>query len=238
MITNEFYNELQNKKEKENKTMNTQLNNFLDNKDIQTGINLNDEYIMLVDDYKVYELIEKLHGLAIELDEKKLKLSEFMEYFKNIDINNSLDYSENYIYCVCCGQYAYVDDCGVNDEFYINDGEVICKNCLDKNDYIDYLTNNVNNCNVMLTDADIQECGYIILSNYDFNDDMYGGTQTNKNELETMLQSNNINFFYQLNASHMFGIYYTIAVANEDLRKTLKLLSTSQFSKFNNGKII
>lgn len=105
---------------------NTKLNVFLDNNDIQTGNNLEGDYITLVYDSKMYDIIEKLHETSLLIKNKGLKNNEFMQFFENI---GQLDYQENWVYCGGCGNYAHHDYYGVNDQYYIDDEacEVVCK---------------------------------------------------------------------------------------------------------------
>jgi hypothetical protein len=73
-----------------------------------------------------------------------------------------------------------------------------------------------------MSDDDIKEQGYYILTNYEFNNDMYGGKQADKGTIELILKD--IPFFYYLNFSHMFGTSYTICVHKDNIRKALKAL--------------
>lgn len=210
------------------------LNQFLDSENIQTGHDLNNEHITLVYDNKLYNIVEKLNYTALLIKNKGIKNNDFMKFFEDI---GELDYQENYVYCDSCGNYAYTynDYHGINDQYYINDCQVICKNCLDNSDYINYLIGNKNNCNTMLDLQAMSNTNYTILSDFQFNSDMYGGIQCNKSELEKLLSDNNIDFFYWLDNCHMFGTYYTIVVHDNDVKKTTSLLNHSQFIKFKKG---
>jgi len=204
--------------------------NFMDNKDIQAGQSIDKKYLILVYDNDTYELIEKLLELAIKLNNKKYKLNEFMEYFYKIDPDN-LDYQENWIYCGNCGSYARHESYGVNDQYYIDNGEATCKNCFDIDDYIDYLINNHNNCNVLLNDDQICKANYVILTNYEFQNTMYTeDKQTNKDKIQEILKE--YDYFYYLNTCHMLGAYYTIAVKRDNLKSVLKLLKNSELYYF------
>lgn len=208
------------------------LNNFLDNNDITTGNDLDGNIVTLAYSNELYDIVEKLNQSALLIKNKGLLNSEFMQFFEDV---GELDYQENYIYCSCCGCYARHNYYGTNGQFYIDDSEVVCKNCMSSNDYIEYLINNKKSCNTMLDVSQVQACNYSILSDYQFNNDMYGGLQCNKVELEKLLDDNNIKFFYWLDNCHMFGTYYTIVVHDNNIDKVTSLLNQSKFIKFYKG---
>ena len=198
------------------------LSNFMDDKDIQTGEDLEGNRLVLVESCEHYDLVEKIIKLSLDMKEKGYKLNDFLEYFSKIDSYEHLHFSEDFIYCGGCGNYARHAHYGVNDEYYIAECECICKNCYDKEEYIDYLLESKTNCNVLMSDEEIKEQGYYILTNYEFNNDMYGGKQADKGTIELILKG--IPFFYYLNTVHMFGTYYTICVHKDNIRKALKAL--------------
>lgn len=207
------------------------LDRFLDLMDIQTGNDLEGNSLILPYDCYTYEFIEKLIYLSKSLKDKGYVVNNFFKFFIDID-DDMLNYQENYVYCGCCGNYAYHDNYGVNDQYYIDTDicEAVCKDCYDKDTYISYLINNKKNCNVLMSDEDIKSSNYVILSNYEFKNDMYGGLQCDKKELEATLKD--IEFFYYLDVAHPYGTYYTICVSKESLRKTLKILKQSSFREF------
>ena len=211
-------------------TYDQRLMNFLDNEYINTGADLEGKRVVLAETNKTYDLIERLHSLAVNMTLKGYKLNSFLEYFYVMDTYNDLHFSESYMYCQCCGSYAHHNDYGVQDQYYIHACEVICKDCFDPPTYIGYLIDNHNHCNVLLSDEQIKDNNYIDLYNYTFEITMHPGRQADKEELETILKG--IDFFYYLYNCHMFGTSFTVCVHKDDLRKTLKALKNSSHSEF------
>lgn len=208
---------------------------FLDNNDIDTGTTIDDDYIILVDDYKKYGLIEKIHELSNNMVSKGHKLNAFLEYFyKFTNIDEILQYKESWVLCHECGRYAYNPDYGIRNQFYIDNlkSEYICKNCMNSSDYIDNLINDKNNCNILLSDGNIEDEGYSILNEYNFKVDMYGGINFDKKQFQEDMKKLEVDFFYYLYNTHMFGTYFTICVKNEDLEKTKIFLTSSKYSNF------
>jgi hypothetical protein len=213
-------------------TYQQRLMNFLDDKYINTGEDLDGKRVILAETCETYDLIERLHSLAVDMKNKGFKLNDFLKYFYVMDTYNNLHFSESYMDCMSCGNYAHHHDYGVQDQYYVHGCEVICKNCFDPPTYIEYLLENHNHCNVLLTDEQIKEHDYVELHNYEFEITMHSGRQADKEAIESILEG--IEFFYYLNNCHMFGTSFTVCVHKDNLRKTLKALKNSSHSVFHN----
>ncbi len=209
------------------------LGRFLDDKNIQTGEDLEGSRLLLVETSKDYDLVEKLHSLAISLTFKGCKLNEFLEYFYVLD-PDCIHFSESYYYCDGCSKYARHYEYEAQDQYYINTDtcEVVCRNCVKdyKEEYIEYLQKHKKLC-TLLSEEELIELDYVILEEYNFNNDMYGGRQADKEEIDKVFDKEDIKIFYWLHTSHMFGIWYTIIVHKNDLEKAKQLLE-EKFSDF------
>lgn len=120
----------------------------------------------LVDD--IFRLAEE-DGVEIELEDgSKVPPADCDLWFYKIvdvltDYGYNWGYKDEYTSCCGCGVVIGIYPSNARYEYWVNDGEILCSDCVRENvleDYIEHLTNNCHSANNLLTDRELRDFGF------------------------------------------------------------------------------
>ena len=156
----------------------------------------------MIDINKVIALCEKLNldiqvysdyaepGYTIDKD-KYIFLANWNNFPKNLshalELNGELEWSDEWMSCSDCNKLVRTqpNSYGWKQSFWLNECEIICRQCLDEEEYIRYLLNNPDHVNVF-DDLDLSKHGFENL-NGEFESGLYGISDKPKDILKAFM---------------------------------------------------
>jgi len=177
-----------------NKTANI-LQNYLDSKNNNIDItSLNDELFVIIQ----YISDDKIKDRVIDiLDKKNIEWGYYDEYTTCHECYNAIRTSPD--------SYSWIP------EYHLGDGFIVCKDCIDADNYIDDFVNNPKKANTVLTHEQLIEKGFT-----KYNDDIYqnswNGHDDSPKVIFEELKDKYEYVLFSINHTEQFGTSFNVYV--------------------------
>ena len=127
----------------------------------------------------------------------------------------AIEWSDEWLICDSC--YNAVRSIGNSyswlPSFYITDGSVICKDCINPEDYIESIVNNYKQCNTILSDEELTGLGYVELEdNHEFGMYEHQQFEEKPESIYNRLKDKYESIVFFLTAKGQFDLNYSVYV--------------------------